>query len=301
MEQLLYEQAGKIADRFTDDKYRTAMQQLRLPYWDWASDDTKSRIPDVLSQASISVVKPGSDGGEEQTKIPNPLFTYRFRNSQPSQSGLDATVVRGSDANQLLFDTFPGRQEATLDLFTTDSYDDFSSTCEGIHDTVHVLVGEDMAEVRSSAFDPIFWLHHCQVDRLMALYQATHPGNYLTPGRRRETFALGGAGPDDLSTPLFPFRHEDGVEWTSDDVKTVESIFTYGYAYPETPNGRSGEDLRTYATEQINRLYGPDTNEASFSGDESGVPEGECPSIKPVFPRPPSNPRAQSLLSLSQW
>ena len=26
-----------------------------------------------------------------------------------------------------------------------------------------------------SRFDPIFWLHHCNVDRMYALWQALHP------------------------------------------------------------------------------------------------------------------------------
>ena len=109
----------------------------------------------------------------------------------------------------------------------------------------------------------------------MAMYQATHPGVYLTPKPRSETFALHGPGPDDLSTPLYPFRHPNGQEWTSDEIKTAESIFTYGYAYPEVPEGKSGDDLRVFTTERVNQLYGPNTDSASFQGPESGAPQSE--------------------------
>ncbi len=130
-----------------------------------------------------------------------------------------------------------------------------------------------MGDVPTAAFDPIFWLHHCQVDRLMAMYQATHPGQTLRAGPRSPTFALGGEGPDDLGTPLYPFRHADGKEWTSDEIKTADSIFKYGYSYPEVPEGRSGDDLRQFTAAAVNRLYGVDTNDGSFQGAESGAPE----------------------------
>ncbi len=119
---------------------------------------------------------------------------------------------------------------------------------------------------------------HCQVDRLMAMWQATHPGVNLAPEPRSPTFALGGAGPDDLFTPLYPFRTSSGREWTTDQVKTAQSIFSLGYSYPEVPQGRSQADLQAFTAGRINALYGPLTSastqqRASFSGARSGAPE----------------------------
>jgi tyrosinase len=31
-----------------------------------------------------------------------------------------------------------------------------------------------------AAFDPIFWLHHCNVDRIFALWQVLNPNSYVT-------------------------------------------------------------------------------------------------------------------------
>lgn len=191
--------------------------------------------------------------------------------------------MRGDTAEADLVSTFAERKSLTNALFTANSYNAFSFDLEDIHNLVHVLIGGDMVDIAVSAFDPIFWLHHCNVDRLMALYQASHPNVYLTPAPRTETFALSGEGPDDLSTPLYPFRHPDAKEWTSDDVKTAESIFTYGYAYPEVPSGRTGGALRTFAIQKVNQLYGPKTEDLSLRGEESGVP-GRC-TISPLFGR----------------
>lgn len=215
--------------------------------------------------ATVAVVKPGSAG---PTTIPNPLYNYRR-----GDTGL--ATVRGDTAEDDLVATFAERQSLTNALFTDASYDAFSFNLENIHNLVHVLVGGDMVDIASSAYDPLFWFHHCNVDRLMAIYQASHPNVYLTPALRSPTYALSGPGPDDLSTPLYPFRHPDAREWTSDDVKTAESIFEYGYAYPEVPSGRSGNDLRTFSIQKVNELYGPKTEDPSFQGEESGVP-GEC-------------------------
>ena len=213
-------------------------------------------MPPIVSDQKVSVVKPGSSNAVD---IPNPFYRYK-------------TTVRATDADQSLLSTAAQRKLSTNALFSEPAYNDFSTSLENIHNQIHVLVGGDMALVDRAAFDPIFWLHHCNVDRLMAIYQATHPNIYLTPRPRSPTFALHLPGTDDLSTPLYPFRHPDRKEWTSDDVKTATSIFKYGYSYPEVPNGLSDDDLRKYASTKVNELYGPKIKDPSFGGDKSGAP-----------------------------
>lgn len=47
------------------------------------------------------------------------------------------------------------------------SFNEFGSNLEGNpHGTVHVMVGGEMGAVETSARDPIFWMHHCNIDRL---------------------------------------------------------------------------------------------------------------------------------------
>lgn len=219
-------------------------------------------MPPVVLEEFIAVVKPGS---QAFVKIPNPFYNY-------NRKDLGRPTVRDSNAEDALVSTFDQRKLSTSDLFSVSSYNEFSNNLESIHNLVHVLVGGDMADVPSAAFDPIFWLHHCNVDRLMAMYQASHPNTYLAPESRSPTFALHLPGTDDLSTPLYPFRHPNKKEWTSDDVKTAASIFKYGYSYPEVPPGLSDEGLRKFASEKANELYGPKVESASFDGDKSGAP-----------------------------
>jgi tyrosinase len=69
-------------------------------------------------------------------------------------------------------------------------------------------VGGDMA-TGSSPSDPLFWLHHANLDRLWAKWQSQHPG--VNPPNMTETLR---------PKPLF------GVK-----VSAVQSITKLGYRY----------------------------------------------------------------------
>lgn len=274
-EQLLRQEALVIANRFDNSsrtQWLTAANNVRLPYWDWASKGVEARIPSILIDESVPVTRPGPDGAPQSTSIPNPLRSYRFLQDHSDWGVGEETVRR--DSGQ--FDFGESTRDATYQALRLATYNDYQSNAEGIHGGVHVDVGGGMSFVSVSAFDPIFWLHHSNVDRLWAMWQATHPGVYLQPEPGSPTFALSGDGQDTITTPLYPFRNANGQEWNSDQIKRAEDIFTYGYAYPEVPQGRSTESLRRFTCRQINRLYGePQTSDrkvaASFRGLASGA------------------------------
>ncbi len=48
-----------------------------------------------------------------------------------------------------------------------------------LHNAVHIWVGGDRGDMgdATSPNDPVFFLHHCNVDRLWALWQLEHPGD----------------------------------------------------------------------------------------------------------------------------
>ena len=52
----------------------------------------------------------------------------------------------------------------------------YQSALEGaLHGKVHMAVGGNMAGP-SSPSDPLFWLHHANIDRLWAAWQSKHAG-----------------------------------------------------------------------------------------------------------------------------
>jgi tyrosinase len=61
-----------------------------------------------------------------------------------------------------------------------DDWTDFNFELEKIHDNVHGWVSGDMGQVATSAYDPVFWSHHCMIDRIWWLYQVRN-GNGNIP------------------------------------------------------------------------------------------------------------------------
>ncbi len=41
----------------------------------------------------------------------------------------------------------------------------------GIHGLVHVMIGGEMGDPATATLDPVFWFHHCNVDRMWATWQ----------------------------------------------------------------------------------------------------------------------------------
>lgn len=51
-------------------------------YWDWAARGSGTGIPPIVSQSTVTVTRPRSDGTSERATIPNPLAAYRFLRPQ---------------------------------------------------------------------------------------------------------------------------------------------------------------------------------------------------------------------------
>ena len=83
-----------------------------------------------------------------------------------------------------------------------------------IHNRVHRWVGGNMVSA-ASPNDPIFWLHHANIDRLWVTWQRQHPGSPYLPN---------GGGPlgHNLNDAMSPF----GV--TSASVLDIQVL---GYSY----------------------------------------------------------------------
>lgn len=134
---------------------------------------------------------------------------------------------------------------------------------ESLHDTVHSLAGGTkghMAVVPFSGFDPLFYLHHAMVDRILTIWQALYPDSWVTPEvARSATFTSSVGQLQTSTTPLTPFyASPDGVFWNSD---MVRDPLAFGYTYAEVAGlslGGQNIDSRAQSSVKlaINRLYG---------------------------------------------
>jgi tyrosinase len=177
---------------------------LRIPFWDWAA---YPYLPDAVSHSSVTINTP--DG---QMEIDNPLYTYTFQDIPENQGiPLDMPMCNMSQtvrywntelqqsnqtaANASLIAQGPSILSLTYQIFTSvTDYTSFScvspgeasnlgNSIENIHNNVHDAVGGwgHMRWPEVSAFDPIFFLHHANMDRLFAMWQVLNPGSYIVP------------------------------------------------------------------------------------------------------------------------
>lgn len=69
--------------------------------------------------------------------------------------------------------TLPTREDVETVLSLT-PFSTFTARFKGIHGAPHNWIGGTMARIDSPA-DPVFWLHHANIDRIWAQWQALHP------------------------------------------------------------------------------------------------------------------------------
>ncbi|KAF5586322.1 tyrosinase precursor (monophenol monooxygenase) [Fusarium pseudocircinatum] len=120
-----------------------------------------------------------------------------------------------------------------------------SGSIEDLHNGYHGTIGGSggsghMSWIETSAFDPIFWMHHCQIDRLFAVWQAAngdeHWFNELEPEDQPKS-----------QLDLMPFRKsfpddkEKQQYWNSDLARHTTD---FGYTYPDTAKGQTGDTVR---------------------------------------------------------
>jgi hypothetical protein len=234
-----------------------------LPYWNYsgdydASDPSapwpRSVLPWVFTQATL----PDGSG--------NPLFFDKARRGLQPGMQLEATTPYYYQAYDLT------------------NYQDFNQTLDGtIHGAVHVDTGTGdlvvsqtgwMASVPAAAFDPIFWLHHAEIDRFWVGWLANGNSNPTDAGWLQAT--------DD------PERANRWNFWQDGDINNVVNVYPgqiadnenmqapcpYSYKYenlPEMPPPRPPgvADVRDAAPPALRAGgggSGPDPEIASSTG-----------------------------------
>ncbi|KAK6516097.1 hypothetical protein TWF506_006008 [Arthrobotrys conoides] len=133
-----------------------------------------------------------------------------------------------------------------------------AASVESIHDGIHVWVGGNyghMTSVPYSSFDPVFFLHHTNVDRLFAIWQAINPKSYVTPQQNGGgTYGVPWTQTDNGDSPLEPWLR-NGYRLNSNTARYTEY---FGYGYEEVPRhlyANSPTGLRRFAMKAVNDLY----------------------------------------------
>ncbi|PPQ86816.1 hypothetical protein CVT25_012666, partial [Psilocybe cyanescens] len=223
--------ARQIAATYTYDRpiWEGAALSLRQPYWGWDNLATVVPPDQVISSPTVQIMRPI---GPALVSVPNPFLTYTYPananavftppfngwprtvrypdgagNSQP-------TLLRTAlqvEAQQIVNDTQRLFSLTTWNAFTLGS--GATNGLENIHDTVHLRTGGggNMSSVATAAFDPIFYLHHAQVDRVIDQWYRRH--RVWTPN----------------AANLLPFRRTQAAYWQSPAIIDNNGVFNYSY------------------------------------------------------------------------
>ncbi|CAM1501394.1 Fc.00g105560.m01.CDS01 [Cosmosporella sp. VM-42] len=273
-EQRLVETATKLASQYPQKyraQYTAAASSLRAPYWDWAAGPS---VPPATIPAKMAV-KVAQGTGLQTIQVDNPLATYKFPKSAvtgafgPFDSQDRAQIYRcpspqsyPGSANNLLSQS-PYKQWV-YDAFTyTTTFKEFASTSssgislEQIHNNIHWdgACGGQFLDADFAGFDPLFMLHHANVDRLWTYWQFIRPTEALFAGSYRGLSRFSTPDGTSISTnsPLQPFFTQGGGFHTP---KSVQSIKSFGYTYQGLEYWqKSDQQLKQDATALINQLY----------------------------------------------
>ncbi|KAJ6437673.1 tyrosinase [Purpureocillium lavendulum] len=268
-EQVLVLQARKIASTYPPgvrDEYMQAAEDLRAPFWDWAAD---AKVPSVSVPQKVSVNFPRGQSVEKK-EIDNPLYTFKI-----PQSVVDAPQSYPDSANELLSQR--PYKDWVYDAFArADNFTEFSSvsdrfvSMELVHNGIHwdAACGQQFLGPDLSGFDPLFMLHHSNMDRLWAYWQAVRPDEDIFQGSYSGLSRFGSPEGTTITSqsPLQPFFGLNGLEYwyKSEDQMRRDVITLINRLY-----GEGGADQRERRqTPQAKRRYF-----ARISVDRAEIPK----------------------------
>src|SRR3954469_5205798 len=144
---------------FLEKALQERVPGVTLPWWNGTADHAEG-IPEAYVRQRVSGRK-------------NPLFDSPIQSSGRERPSQRRTTRAPGPPGEL---PTAAQLEAVLrnpDFFT------FQTQLESVHDGVHVWTGGTMESIATAAYDPIFWAHHCMIDRVWYLWQLRHPGASL--------------------------------------------------------------------------------------------------------------------------
>ena len=163
---------------------------VALPYWDWAADAalrSKADTPDTPAWKQSPIWQEDFMGGNGDPNNQNIVMDGPFKDwitQEVDDNGKFSLKGRLTRNFGVDIPTLPTQTDVynafCLEFYDTPYWDVFSkgfrNALEGwpngpqLHNRVHVWVGGTM-EFMTSPNDPVFFLNHCNVDRLWAYWQ----------------------------------------------------------------------------------------------------------------------------------
>lgn len=179
-----------------------------LPYWNYGIDQAHASIPDAFRN-------PTEGAGNE-----NPLFVEERAPGINAGAALPAAIT--SDAAALACPGYIGLTEFGGGSAPPERqfWREPGVLERSPHNAVHGAIGGAngwMSFPDEAAKDPIFWLHHCNIDRVWAEWGGADPGEA------------------DWTNQPFEFFDADGRKVSKTCVEAVDTVQDLGYTYDVIP------------------------------------------------------------------
>jgi tyrosinase len=183
-----------------EDLLQDHVPGITVPWWRWP----------VQEAPRARKVIPKAFSDQRWNGQLNPLYSFHI--SIPNvtlpngpEISLDEDTFRRTGQNP--FSRLPSELRLRR-LIEIEDYGEFSDQLEDIHDNMHGWVGGTMSDVYRAGFDPLFFVHHSNVDRWWRIWQLRH-GDLTIPLEL-------------LNIALDPFPYT---------VRDVLSVYNLGYDY----------------------------------------------------------------------
>ncbi|MEE7493416.1 tyrosinase family protein [Methylobacterium oryzae] len=226
----------------------TGNPDFAMPFWDWTANPL---MPEVF-------LSPATPDGR-----PNPLHVDDdgVRRTWPADRPMPSSIVGRAVLDEILgatpYEVFGTSRNPLQDSSDPDWVPrggGVQGTLEATpHNNVHNLVGGWMP-TRQSPRDPLFFMHHCNIDRIWALWSAGHQ-NSAAPLWTEMTFTE-------------HFRNPDGSFWSPkvSDLQDPEAL-GYSYGLRTVASAAAGPDSRTVALgRKLDSVLAPPTGRAATPG-----------------------------------
>jgi tyrosinase len=219
-----------------------------LPYWNYDGGSGHNALPPAFRSPRLP------DGAS------NPLYVADRKPAINAGAGIPPAITSGTFALSRPFFTgsseFGGGVGSPLDQFWTET----GRLEQTPHNDIHVTVGGLMLDPDKAAEDPIFWLHHANIDRLWWVWQ--RQGHFDPADQPWKSQGFG-------------FFDEQGIGANLTGADVENTVTQLGYSYdPDVPQ-RVGPPLARAPSPPPWPLPWPSRGGMAMTGPEppAGPPE----------------------------
>ncbi|KAF6245118.1 tyrosinase family protein [Nitrosopumilus sp. b2] len=188
------------------NRFEKALQSVDplvfLPYWDWSSGDSDNTTA-IFTDDFIGPPGDSQNGG----RITSGYFVESNWSIHPELDGGNHgnTLVRDSALLTTKLSQLGNFADDAQDaVYGDNDFDSFLPGLESPHGDIHMWVSGHMTSM-SSPNDPVFFLHHANVDRLWSKWQELHSG---TENYNPNNLGTYGSRLDD---PMWPWDGSDNT------------------------------------------------------------------------------------------